>query len=107
MGLKSEEDIVQNVINGPTSHLQYHDPLEYDYGDYLEGYQNYVKPQRPKSVSERIAKWFAGFKIPSAKPVSENSPTAKNVVNTPALDSQVRNSLIDICALRALSARGA
>lgn len=46
---------------------QYHDPLEYDYGDYVEGYQNYAKPQRPKTVPERIAKWFTGFRIPSAK----------------------------------------
>ena len=45
---------------------KYHDPYEYDYGDYLEGYQNYVKPPRQKTISERIAKWFTGFKVPSS-----------------------------------------
>ena len=55
---------------------QYHDPLEYDYGDYVEGYQNYAKPQRPKTVPERIAKWFTGFRIPSAKRVRYFSNTS-------------------------------
>ena len=45
---------------------KYHDPYEYDYGDYLEGYQNYVKPPRQKTIPERISKWFAGFKVPSS-----------------------------------------
>ena len=45
---------------------KYHDPYEYDYGDYLEGYQNYVKPPRQKTIPERIAKWFTGFKVPSS-----------------------------------------
>ena len=48
----------------------YHDPYEYDYGDYIEGYQNHVKPIHAYTISERIAKWFTGFKIPSAKHVS-------------------------------------
>lgn len=48
------------------SHLYQHDPLQYDYGDYVEGYQNHVKPLRPKTIPERIAKWFGGFKIPSS-----------------------------------------
>ena len=46
---------------------QYHDPFEYDYGDYLEGYQNYVTPQRPKTIPERVARWFTGFRIPRNK----------------------------------------
>ena len=45
---------------------KYHDPYEYDYGDYLEGYQNYVKPPRQKTIPERIAKWFTGFRVPSS-----------------------------------------
>jgi len=45
----------------------YHDPYEYDYGDYIEGYQNHVKPIHAYTISERVAKWFTGFKIPSAK----------------------------------------
>ena len=48
----------------------YHDPYEYDYGDYIEGYQNHVKPIHAYTISERVAKWFTGFKIPSAKHVS-------------------------------------
>lgn len=63
IGLK--EDPIQQDYDYPTS--QYHDPLEYDYGDYVEGYQNYVKPQRPKTLGQRVAKWFGGFKIPSKK----------------------------------------
>ena len=68
LGLKEEP--IQQDYDYPTS--QYHDPLEYDYGDYVEGYQNYVKPQRPKTLGQRVAKWFGGFKIPSKKSVSWN-----------------------------------
>ena len=71
VGLKNSEQPSVNEIGPDLGYLsQYHDPLEYDYGDYLEGYQNYVKPQRPKTVPERIARWFTGFRIPSAKKVS-------------------------------------
>ena len=88
IGLKDDQETLDQIPGGPlglsSSHLQYHDPLEYDYGDYLEGYQNYVKPQRTKSISERIAKWFGGFKVPSAKPVSENNH--KLVVNQADFD---------------------
>ena len=67
---REEEEPIQQDYDYPTS--QYHDPLEYDYGDYVEGYQNYVKPQRPKTLGQRVAKWFGGFKIPSKKSVSKN-----------------------------------
>ena len=69
IGLKEDQALLNEAFEGTSSsQLQYlHDPLEYDYGDYLEGYQNHVKPQRPKTISERIAKWFTGFKIPSNK----------------------------------------
>jgi len=61
VGLKEdEEDYFYDASQ------KYHDPYEYDYGDYLEGYQNYVKPPRQKTISERIAKWFTGFKVPSS-----------------------------------------
>ena len=68
VGLKDSET---NKYRPPESnHLQqYHDPFEYDYGDYLEGYQNYAKPQRPKTIPERIARWFTGFKIPARNKV--------------------------------------
>lgn len=64
VGLKDSEN---SEYRPPESnHLQqYHDPFEYDYGDYLEGYQNYAKPQRPKTIPERIARWFTGFRIPA------------------------------------------
>ena len=62
MGLKD----TKNEDYDYPSHLYQHDPLQYDYGDYVEGYQNHVKPLRPKTIPERIAKWFGGFKIPSS-----------------------------------------
>lgn len=78
IGLKSNQ---VSTAENQDPYSQFHDPLEYDYGDYLEGYQNYVKPQRPKTIPERIAKWFNGFKIPSGKPVRHLSIKSENYVD--------------------------
>ena len=38
---------------------------DYDYGDYNEGVGLY--PPKKLTVSQRVAKWFSGFRIPSTK----------------------------------------
>ena len=38
---------------------------DYDYGDYNEGVG--LLPPRPLTVTERVFKWFDGFKPPSLK----------------------------------------
>lgn len=38
---------------------------DYDYGDYNEGVGLY--PPKKLTISQRVAKWFSGFKIPSTK----------------------------------------
>ena len=78
VGLKESE--TSEYRPPQSNHLQqYHDPFEYDYGDYLEGYQNYAKPQRPKTVPERIARWFTGFRIPPRNKVRQLVNFFKNI----------------------------
>ena len=38
---------------------------DYDYGDYNEGVGLF--PPKKLTISQRVSKWFSGFKIPSTK----------------------------------------
>ena len=51
-----------DVYNPPYGQPGYTD---YDYGDYNEGVGLY--PPKKLTISQRVAKWFSGFKIPSSK----------------------------------------
>jgi len=82
VGLKKNEQISEFGLAPESNHLQqYHDPFEYDYGDYLEGYQNYVTPQRPKTIPERVARWFTGFRIPRNKKQPQTFERVENNQN--------------------------
>ena len=69
-----------DVYNPPYGQPGYTD---YDYGDYNEGVGLY--PPKKLSISQRVAKWFSGFKIPSSKVKPKNiqneSISAKTLYN--------------------------
>ena len=62
-----------DVYNPPYGQPGYTD---YDYGDYNEGVGLY--PPKKLSISQRVSKWFSGFKIPSSKVKSKNESIAVN-----------------------------
>ena len=68
-------DALYNYLAGNSDSGQNHDPYstpyypvgyhDYEYGDYDEGVGLY--PPKKLTVSERVWKWFDGFKIPNAR----------------------------------------
>ena len=51
---------------------------DYDYGDYNEGVGLY--PAKKLTISQRVAKWFSGFKIPSTKVIYEHELSTKIII---------------------------